>query len=73
VLHYRHVNQAERWRSMPKGGEGGRFAATIPGDYTNSEFHLQFFVTAVVDGKVTVAPGLRDDLANEPYLTAMQD
>ena len=73
VLHYRHVNQAERWRSMPMGGDGGRFAATIPGDYTNSEFHLQFFVTAVVDGKVTVAPGLRDDLANEPYLTAMQD
>lgn len=72
VLHYRHVNQAERWRSMPmqRGGDG--FAAVIPPDYTDSAFHLQFYVSAVAGDRVVLAPGLRDDLANEPYLTALQ-
>jgi len=72
VLHYRHVNQAERWQqaAMQRDGEG--FAATIGGDYTNSPFHLQFYVTAAEGGRVTIAPGLADDLANEPYLTSLR-
>jgi len=45
VLHYRHVNQAERWSSMPMDEVGGRYGGTIPADYTDTTFHIQFYVT----------------------------
>lgn len=73
VLHYRHVNQAERWRStaMRKNGDG--FAAEIPADYTESEFHLQFFISLNRQGQAVLVPGLQDSLANEPYVTVLQE
>jgi len=73
VLYYRHINQAERWKSMPMNGSGGRFRAEIPGDYTASEFHLQYFISLTRDGEAVIVPGLAGDLANEPYLTALQE
>lgn len=71
VLHYRHVNQAERWRRSPMRRDGDGYAATIPGDYTDSPFHLQYFVSLRQDGRSVLGPGLADDLANEPYRTAL--
>jgi hypothetical protein len=71
VLHYRHVNQAERWHSMRMTTSGGLHKATIPGDYTASPFHLQFFVSATRNGRQLLSPGLEETLANEPYYTAL--
>jgi hypothetical protein len=72
VLHYRHVNQAERWKSATMTRDGGGYAATIPGDYTDSRFHLQYFVSSRRGGRSVLSPGLREDLSNEPYYTALQ-
>ena len=52
---------------------GTRFSAEIPADYTDSEFHLQYFISLTRDGQSVIVPGLEDDLANEPYLTALQE
>ncbi len=73
VLHYRHVNQAERWNSAKMTRNGNGFAATIPGEYTDSKFHLQFFVSSRRGGRSVLSPGLEDNLSNEPYYTALQD
>lgn len=72
ILHYRHINQAERWRSMPMQTDAGGYTATIPADYTTSDFHLQYFISLTQDGQPTLIPGLAADLANEPYFTALQ-
>jgi hypothetical protein len=43
-LWYRHVNQAERFRSVDMTAERGEYAADIPGEYTNSPFPLQYYI-----------------------------
>jgi hypothetical protein len=72
VLHYRHVNQAERWSSVPMTGSAGKYSGTIPADYTDTNFHIQFYVTSLRDNSVLMIPGLAPDLSNEPYHTIMQ-
>ncbi len=73
VLHYRHINQAERWRQMPMQQSDDGFAAEIDAEYTQSDFHLQYFITYSAGGTATIVPGLAPDLANEPYFTALQE
>ena len=73
ILHYRHVNQAERWRSTAMHRNGDGFAAEIPADYTQSDFHLQYFVSLTRQGQAVLVPGLEGNLANEPYVTVLQD
>ena len=72
VLHFRHVNQAERWRSLPMSRSGNGYEATIPGDYTDSEFHLQYFISLRQSGRDVLSPGLSDNLSNEPYHVVLQ-
>jgi hypothetical protein len=72
VLHFRHINQAERWRSMPMSRDGDGHAATIAADYTDSPFHLQYFISLRQAGRDVLSPGLDDDLANEPYHVVLQ-
>ena len=72
VLHYRHVNQAERWCTVPMRNEGDLYIAEIPADYTRSPYHLQFYVTTSKSGKTGISPGLATDLANQPYRVALQ-
>jgi hypothetical protein len=72
VLHYRHINQAERWKAMTMTRNGQGYSAVVPGDYTNSKFHLQYFISAKKDGRAVLSPGLEENLANEPYCTALQ-
>ena len=73
VLHYRHVNQAERWRSTAMRRTATASPRTIPADYTHSDFHLQYFVSLTRQGQPVLVPGLEGNLANEPYVTALQD
>ncbi|MCW0019102.1 hypothetical protein [Rhizobium sp. BT-226] len=72
ILHYRHVNQAERWKSTTMSRTGEGYAASISGDYTQSEFHLQYFVSSKKNGQAVLTPGLDGKLANEPYYTVLQ-
>ena len=50
---------------------GGQYSATIPADYTDSHFHLQYFISGTQAGNAVLTPGLDADLANEPYYTAL--
>ncbi|MDB5535894.1 MAG: hypothetical protein JWQ65_769 [Devosia sp.] len=72
VLHYRHINQAERWMAVPMQPREGGYGAEIPAAYTQGEFHLQYFISLTRQGQSVLVPGLERNLANEPYYTALQ-
>jgi hypothetical protein len=43
-LYYRHVDQAERWRSLElRTRGGGTCGAVIPAEYTKTEFPIQYY------------------------------
>ena len=68
-LHYRHVNQAEPYRVAGMAGGDEAYSATIPGDYTDSAYPLQyFFELRRGSTQAWLYPGLSKDLANQPYL-----
>jgi len=66
-LHYRHVNHAERWRSMDMSGAGGKFLAAIPADYTASPFPLQYYFELTRPGAAWLYPAFNATLSNQPY------
>jgi hypothetical protein len=72
TLHYRHVNQAERWETVTMERSGDSYLGEIPSAYTGTKYHLQFFVSYSSGGKTKIIPGLAADLANEPYATSLQ-
>jgi len=67
-LYYRHVNHAERWQSMDATSQAGKFTATIPADYTHSDYSLQYYFE-LSDGKggACLYPGFNKTLSNQPY------
>jgi hypothetical protein len=67
-LHYRHVNQAERWETMLMQGGDGAYRASIPGAFTDSPFPLQYyFALRNGAGRAWLYPGFAPDLGNQPY------
>jgi len=66
-LHYRHVNHAERWRSMDMTGSDGRFIAAIPADYTASPFPLQYYFELSRPDEAWLYPAFNATLSNQPY------
>jgi hypothetical protein len=66
-LHYRHVNHAERWRSMDMSGADGRFMAAIPADYTASPFPLQYYFELTRTDEAWLYPAFHATLSNQPY------
>ena len=68
TLHYRHVNQAERWQSVELKPNCSTFAGEIPGDYTAKRYALQYyFEIETGPAAATLFPTLATDLANTPY------
>ena len=68
TLHYRHVNQAERWQSAVLLQSGGEYAGEIPAAYTSSRFPLQYyFEIEAAPGRAALFPALGADLAGMPY------
>lgn len=67
-IHYRYVNQAERYVVEEMRAEESRYRATIPATYTESPYPLQYFFT-VHEGPdaAWLYPGFRADLSNQPY------
>ena len=73
VLRYRVVDQSQRWASAPMEADGNGHAATIPGAYLDSDYHLQFFVSLTENGAPRLSPGLDPDLSNQPYFLVLQE
>jgi len=72
-LRYRHVNQAERWNVLDLNGEDGPYAATIPPEYTRSDFGLEYyFELADAGGVKWMYPGFDKVLSNQPYFAIVQ-
>jgi hypothetical protein len=67
-VHYRRVDQAENYLSADMADQGGEFAAVIPGDYTRTEFPLEYyFEVRRSDGTAGLFPGFAPELTNQPY------
>jgi len=67
-LFYRHVDQAERWTSTNMDQEDGRYAGTIPAEYTQSDYPLQYyFELQDGTGAAWMYPGFNKTFSNQPY------
>jgi hypothetical protein len=67
-LHYRHVNQAERYTVVEMTAQGGQWVAGIPGAYTASPYALQyFFELRASEKQAWFWPGFGADLSSQPY------
>jgi hypothetical protein len=67
-LHYRHVNQAERYESAEMQPRDSVYRATIPASYTDSPYPLQYyFEFKEGPDRAWLYPGFAANLANQPY------
>ncbi len=67
-LHYRHVNQGERWLSVEMQSGNNSHTAAIPGDYTDSIYPLQYyFELRGGTGTAWLYPALNSTLSSQPY------
>ncbi len=72
-LHYRHVDQAERWKRVEMQGNDGSFTAAIPANYTSTEFPLEYyFDLAGRSGATRLEPAFNETLSNQPYYTVVR-
>jgi hypothetical protein len=69
IIHYRRVNQAETFRSAEMRVEKEFvYRMTIPADYTDSPFPLQYyFELRNGEGKTCLHPGFNSEWSNQPY------
>ncbi len=72
-LRYRQVHQAQPWRAVDMQVRGNRCHATIPGEYSDSPYPLQYYfeLRSAAD-QVWLYPGLDATLANQPYYVLRQ-
>jgi hypothetical protein len=72
-LKFRRVNQAERWQSVEMESQAQVFRATVPGDYTDSVFPIQYyFQLRTESGAVWLVPGLTPKGSGQPYFVVRQ-
>jgi len=68
TLFYRHVDQAERYQSVPMEARNRRYHAEIPGAYTNSQYPVEYyFEVRESPMKAWIYPGLSPSLTQQPY------
>jgi hypothetical protein len=71
-LRYRHVNQAEVWQAIAMERNGRGFHASIPAEYTDSPFPLQYhFQARESSGNAWLFPGLKTGWQGQPYYVVM--
>jgi len=67
-LWYRHVNHAERWVSAEMTDNSGTYHASIPAQYTDSPYPLQYyFEFRAAPDEAWLHPGFDEALLNQPY------
>ena len=72
-LHYRHVNQAEEYVVTDMQKQDSRYVATIPADYTDSKYPLQYFLEfRDTRGRAWLYPRLNTTLSDQPYYVIRQ-
>jgi hypothetical protein len=73
-LHYRRVNQAERWQSMPMQAASRIWRGAIPSEYTQSPYPLQYYfeVTEAPDS-AALYPGFGERLIGQPYFVLRRE
>ncbi len=72
-LHYRQVNQAERWQTQDMKFTNATYTAAIPATYSKSPYALQYYFE-LGNGKESPAliPGFNANLSNQPYYVVQQ-
>lgn len=70
-LRYRHVNQAERWQPLDMVHEGRSHQVSIPAEYTESPFALQYYFELRQGPAGSFYPGFNEVFANQPYFVVM--
>jgi hypothetical protein len=72
-LRYRRVNQAEIWQMIEMKKSGEEYHATIPAEYTDSPFPLQYhFQLRDNAGDVWLFPGFEHRSNGQPYFVVRQ-
>jgi hypothetical protein len=67
-LYFRHVNHAERYRSVDMDGSGRGYRAMIEGQYTDSPYPIAYyFELCESPTKVWLHPGFNAARTNQPY------
>jgi hypothetical protein len=67
-LHYRRVNQAEKYLTAEMVQQGTEFTATVPAAYTQTDFPIEyFFEVHNSDATAGLYPGFMPELTNQPY------
>ncbi|MGC1461611.1 MAG: hypothetical protein WA802_05380 [Terracidiphilus sp.] len=67
-LHYRHVDQGERWLQVEMPFGHGVFKAAVPAEYMQSEYPLQYyFELRGKGGEAWLYPAFNSTLSNQPY------
>jgi hypothetical protein len=66
-LFYRHVNQGERWKSVPMQKSQQTYTAEISGEYTKSPYPLQYYFELSNESSAWFYPAFNATLSNQPY------
>jgi hypothetical protein len=66
-IFYRHVNQGERWKSASMRKQGSTYTSTIPAEYTQSVYPLQYYFVLHRGDTAGYHPEFNATLSNEPY------
>jgi len=72
VLWYRHVNHGDRWRSVSMQNSTDSHSASIPADYTNSLYPLQYYFELRTSSTSTLHPPFNSTWSNQPYYAVYQ-
>ena len=72
LMHYRHVNQAERYQAVELRRQGNDYRAAIPASYTDSVFPLQYYFELRSGSEAWLYPGFVPELTNQPYFVVRQ-
>lgn len=72
-LHYRRVNQVERYETAEMDARDNVYRAVIPENYTRSSYPLQYYFELKRDPETGwLYPGFVADWTNQPYFVVRQ-
>jgi hypothetical protein len=69
-LQYRHLNQAETYRSADMGRDRTGWRAVVPAEYIRSPYALQYYFEVRTVGGVGLWPGFKPDFLGQPYFVS---
>lgn len=68
IMYFRHINQAEKWKSVELRSNNQEYEGEIPAEFTSSRFPLQYyFEIKTSPTRATLFPALGKDFNEVPY------